>query len=109
MTDGLDLHPRHRHAIQALVARHLPEVEVWAYGSRTDGRGHGGSDLDLALRAPGLAPISRKKLARLKEAFRDSSIPFLVEAHDWALLPRAFRRRIEQKHVVLWDDATRAQ
>lgn len=109
MTDGLDLRPRHLRAIQTLLARHLPEVEVWAYGSRIDGRGHPGSDLDLVLRAPGLTPISRKKLARLRDAFRDSAIPFLVEAHDWALLPRAFRRRIEQEHVVLWDDAPRAQ
>ena len=101
MTDGLDLRPRHRDAVRALLARHLPEVEVWAYGSRTDGRSHGGSDLDLVLRAPGLTPISRKKLARLKEAFRDSTIPFLVEAHDWALLPQAFRSQIERKHVVL--------
>ena len=101
MTDGLDLQPRHRRAIQDLLAQHLPEVEAWAYGSRTDGRGHGGSDLDLVLRAPGLAPIPRNKLAQLKEAFRDSSVPFLVEAHDWALLPRALRRQIEQKHVVL--------
>lgn len=109
MTDGLNLHPHHRNAIQALVARHLPEVEVWAYGSRTDGRGHPGSDLDLVLRAPGLTPIPRKKLARLREAFRDSSIPFLVEAHDWALLPRAFRSRIEQKHVVLFGAPATAQ
>ena len=109
MTDGLSLHPRHRRAIQTLVARHLPEVEVWAYGSRIDGRGHPGSDLDLVLRAPGPTPISRKKLARLKDAFTDSSIPFLVEAHDWALLPRAFRRRIEQKHVVLFGAPATAQ
>lgn len=102
MTDGLDLSPRHRATIQALIERHLPDVEVWAYGSRIDGRGHAGSDLDLALRAPGLAPIPVAGLARLKEALRDSNIPFVVEAHDWARLPEGFRRRIERGHVVLW-------
>lgn len=101
MTDGLDLLPRHRAAIQVLLARHLADVEVWAYGSRADGRSHGGSDLDLVLRAPGLVPIPMERLARLQEALRDSHIPFVVEAHDWARLPPAFRRRIERNHVVL--------
>ena len=101
MADGLDLLPRHRRAIQALLARHLPDVEVWVFGSRVDGRSHGGSDLDLVLRAPGLVPIPVARLARLTEALRDSNIPFLVEAHDWARLPAAFRRRIKRNHIVL--------
>ena len=101
MTDGFDLQPRHRRTIQALLARHLPKAEVWAHGSRIDGRGHGGSDLDLVLRGPGLLPIPADRLARLREAFSDSRIPFLVEAHDWARLPTGFRRRIERRHVVL--------
>lgn len=107
MADRLDLLPRHRRAIQSLLARHLPEVEVWAYGSRIDGRSHSGSDLDLVLRAPGLLPIPAEGLARLREALRDSNVPFLVEAHDWAILPRGFRRRIERKHVVLCEGGSR--
>ena len=101
MTDDLELHPRHRRTIRALLAKHLPEAEVWAHGSRIDGRGHAGSDLDLVLRGPGLLPIPADRLARLREALSDSRIPFLVETHDWARLPAGFRRRIERKHVVL--------
>ena len=101
MTDGLDLSPAHRAEIRRLAARHLPEAEVWAYGSRIDGGSHAGSDLDLVLRGPGLLPIPADRLARLREAFRDSRIPFLVEAHDWAHLPAGFRQGIERKHVVL--------
>lgn len=108
MADGLDLPPRHRATIQALLARHLPEVEAWAYGSRMAGRSHAGSDLDLVLRGPGLQPIPADRLARLREAFRESRIPFLVEARDWALLPAGFRRRIERKHVVLYGNRASA-
>ncbi len=108
MTDGLDLLPRHRATIRGLVARHLPDVEVWAYGSRTDGQSHEGSDLDLVLRAPGLSPIPVARRARLKEALRDSNIPFVVEIHDWARLPTAFRRRIERSHVVFCGGAASA-
>lgn len=41
------------------------------------------------------------ELAAFIEALRDSNIPFLVDAHDWARLPDAFLREIEREHVVL--------
>ena len=88
MADRLHLSPRHRAAIEALLRSHVPEVEVWAYGSRVTGRSHDGSDLDLVLRAPGLQEIPAAAMADLADSIRDSAIPFLVEAHDWARLPR---------------------
>ncbi len=87
--------------IEALLQRHLPEVEVWVYGSRVHGRNHGGSDLDLVLRAPGLRRIDDEHIQALTEAFRESNIPFLVEARDWTRLPKNFHREIERDHVVL--------
>ena len=101
MTDRLDLLPRHRRIIEELLIRHLPDVEVWVYGSRMDGRSHGGSDLDLVLRGPGLQPIPPRRLARFSAALRDSNIPFLVDARDWGRLPEDFRRDIERDHVAL--------
>ena len=87
--------------IEALLKKHLPGVEVWAYGSRVNGQSHDGSDLDLVLRGPGLARIDTSRLIDFTEALRDSTIPFLVEAHDWAGLPESFHREIERDHVVL--------
>ena len=52
MVERLRLQPRHREQIEALLRQHLPGVEVWAYGSRVNGRSHDGSDLDLVLRSP---------------------------------------------------------
>ncbi len=52
MTDRLDLPGRYREQIEVLLRRHVPGVEVWAYGSRINGKSHRGSDLDLALRSP---------------------------------------------------------
>lgn len=101
MGDELHLIPRHRGTIQKLLDEHLPGVEVWAYGSRVSGRSHDASDLDLVLRAPGLQPIPLMELAAFTEALRDSNIPFLVDAHDWARLPDVFQREIGRKHVVL--------
>ena len=41
MTDGLDLPTRYRDELEALLRKHVPDVEVWAYGSRVNnGRSH---------------------------------------------------------------------
>ena len=101
MADRLHLSPRHRAEIAALLRKHLPDVEVWAYGSRVTGRSHDGSDLDLVLRAPGLQRIPAVALADMADSIRESAIPFLVEAHDWARLPAHFHPEIEHDHVVL--------
>ena len=101
MVEGLHLLPRHRKEIVALLHKHLPGVEVWAYGSRVNGRSHDGSDLDLVLRGPKLAEIDISRLADFTEALQDSTIPFLVEVRDWARLPESFHHEIEREHVVL--------
>ena len=99
--DRLDLPRRYRGQLEALLREHLPGVEVWAYGSRVNGGSHDGSDLDLVLRRPGLQEIPVGQVADFEEAMRDSSIPFLVEARDWARLPERFYREIERGYVVL--------
>lgn len=100
MADRLHLRSRHRTVIEALLREHLPDVEVWAYGSRVTGRSHEGSDLDLVLRGPNLQEIPIRRFAEFVEALQDSSIPFLVEVHDWARLPERFHREIERAHVL---------
>lgn len=101
MTDRLHLKPRHRQLLEDILRAHLPDVEVWAYGSRVSGHSHGGSDLDLVLRSPELEQIPMSKLVDLEEALRESTIPFIVEARDWARLPQNFHREIMHDYVVL--------
>ena len=101
MTERLHLLPRHRAQLEALLREHLPDVEVWAYGSRVNGESHDGSDLDLVLRGPGLEEIDVSALADFTQALHDSTIPFLVEARDWARLPERFHPEIEREYVVL--------
>ena len=101
MIKHLNLRPKHRQKIEDLFRENLPDIEVWAYGSRISGRSHDGSDLDLVLRSPDLTPIENTKLYAFKEALQESTIPFLVEARDWAILPKSFHSEIESNHVVL--------
>ena len=107
MVEGLHLSSRHREEIEALLRKHLPGVEVWAYGSRVNGRSHDGSDLDLVLRDPKLAEIDTSRIADFIEVLQDSTIPFLVEVRDWARLPESFHHEVEREHVVLVERAER--
>ena len=105
MTDRLRLSPRHRRILTSLLRKHLPDVEVWAYGSRLNDRSHEGSDLDLVLRGPQLREIPFEQLMDFEDSMRESTIPFLVEARDWARLPERFHREIEREYVVLVDES----
>ena len=102
MVEGLHLSPRYRKEIVALLHKHFPGVEVWAYGSRVNGRSHDGSDLDLVLRGPKLAKIETSQLADFIEALQASTIPFLVEARDWARLPGSFHCEIDRVPMWCW-------
>ena len=99
--ERLDLPRRYREQIEALLREHVPGVEVWAYGSRVNGRSHEGSDLDLVLRGPDLKRIDSGQLMDLTEALEESNVPIIVQTHDWARLPERFHREIERKYVVL--------
>ena len=101
MSGRLHLSARHRARLESLLRDHMYGVDVWAYGSRVNGRSHDGSDLDLVLRGPGLVKIAVERLMDFEEAVRESDIPFLVEARDWARLPERFRREIEREYVVV--------
>ncbi len=91
--------------LEKILLEQAPGVEVWAYGSRVSGESHGGSD--LVLRGPDLEEIPIGQLVALEEALRLSTIPFLVEARDWARLPESFRREIGREYVVLVEEQCR--
>ena len=82
------------------MRKHVPEAEVWAYGSRITGESHEGSDLDLVVRGPELKPLD-DGFFDLLEAIEQSNIPILVQAHDWARLPESFHAEIERDYVVV--------
>ena len=101
MSDRLRLPRRYRRQVEEILQENMPRVEAWAYGSRVNGTSHEASDLDLALRAPGLRPISSVDMEALREAFRESNIPIIVDARDWSKLPDTFHQEIERDYVSL--------
>lgn len=100
MADRLNLPLRYRNELEELFRAIVPDVEVWACGSRVNSMSHRGSDLDLVLRSATLEPLGTEHID-LIDALEQSNIPIQVQAHDWARLPKTFREEIQQDYVVL--------
>lgn len=101
MSSTFDLPQKYLEQVQALLRAHVPQMEVWAYGSRVTGSGHDASDLDLVLRNRENLREETGVLYELKEAFIESNLPIRVDIMDWARIPESFRREIERAHVVV--------
>jgi uncharacterized protein len=97
----LHLPARHLQTLQTLLLQHVPQAEVWAYGSRVSGGAHEGSDLDLVLRQPAQLSADVDGWSELKDALQDSDLPILVEVHLWSRLPATFYPQIEAAYVVI--------
>ncbi len=97
----LDLCPEWLATVRRLLVEHLPDAEVWAYGSRVNGAAQEGSDLDLVVRNPGDLQRPFPDLGRLREAFSQSDLPILVDVLDWARIPESFRRELIREAVVI--------
>jgi predicted nucleotidyltransferase len=95
----IDLSPTELAQITTILRRHVPELEVRAFGSRVCGKARKTSDLDLALMTD--RPLELLRLADLREAFTESDLPFKVDLVDWATASDSFRRIIERGYVVI--------
>lgn len=96
----LDLASADLGELRRILDRHVPDAEVWAYGSRVTGGAHEGSDLDLVIRSCGATSRSAV-LGRLRQAFSESDLPMLVDVQDWERIPGPFRREIEKDYVIV--------
>ena len=98
---SLLLRDQDRQLLTVLMALHLPGIAGRIYGSRVTGKAHAASDLDLALLAPDAQPIPFSQLEDFRQAINDYNLPILVDARDWARLPKSFHHEIEKAFVQL--------
>ena len=98
MTDAIDIRVGDHKLVLDLLKQHLPNVVVWAYGSRVKWTSRPQSDLDMVVFA---TPEQNSQVFDLREAFEESNLPFRVDLFVWDTVPEQFRKRIEADHVVL--------
>ncbi len=98
----LDTRPDHFKWVQHILQQHVPDAEVWAFGSRAKWLARDDSDLDLCIRAA--AALNFEQMGALREAFDESDLPYKVDLVDWATASEAFRAIIERDRVVVQKD-----
>jgi predicted nucleotidyltransferase len=96
---SIDLEPRLQDRVREILREHVPDCEVWVFGSRVARRSKPFSDLDLAVISP--TELSSRRLALLAYAFEDSDLPIKVDVVDWRAAPAPLRERIAERHEVL--------
>src|SRR5271167_328816 len=102
-TPPIDIAPADWAIVQDILQKHVPNREVWAFGSRAKRTAKTYSDLDLAVMTD--TPMSFEVSGALREDFSESDLPWRVDIVDWATTSEAFRRIIEQdKVVVQWGE-----
>jgi type I restriction enzyme, S subunit len=99
MADVVDLRPDQLATVQAILETHVPNSEIWAFGSRAKWTARDSSDLDLAVVAD--APIPSTTLDRLRRAFEDSYLPIKVDVLDFAQISADLQNLIRRQKVVL--------
>lgn len=95
----IDIRPDHWQIVRAILARHVPEYEVWAFGSRAQWTAKAFSDLDLAIITEQPLPLATS--AALTEDFSESDLPYTVDVTDWAAAGEAFKKLLAGQKVVL--------
>ena len=91
----LDLQPRYLEILKDLFQQYIPNMQVWAYGSRVKHQAHQGSDLDLVVINPDNPDSPQVSLLGLRAAIEDSRIPILIDVIDWANIPESFQAEIK--------------
>ena len=96
---GLQLSLEQWQQVHGILQRLLAGYQVWAFGSRAEGRSKAYSDLDLVIVST--EPLPLALLAEVAEAFSESDLPWKVDLVDWATTSEVFRQRILAHKVVL--------
>ncbi len=95
----IDIRPDHLQIVQDILKKHVPEHEVWAFGSRVKWTAKQYSDLDLCVISD--KPLDFGLMSDLKDAFSESDLPWKVDVVDWATTSVSFRKIIEGERVVM--------
>lgn len=96
---SIDIRPDHWQIVRHILRVHVPQYEVWAFGSRAKWTAKSYSDLDLAIITE--KPLSLSVNAALADDFSESNLPWKVDIVDWAATSESFRKVIERDKTVV--------
>lgn len=100
----IDVRPDLWRIVSGILQKHVPQYEVWAFGSRAKGTAKPHSDLDLAVITA--QPLTLDVSGALRDAFAESDLPWRVDVVDWASTSESFRQIIGRDKVVVQGDGS---
>lgn len=105
----IDVNPGDLETVRRILQKHVPELEVRAFGSRVSvsWTARETSDLDLALMTT--EPLDLLRVAEMRDAFDESDLPFRVDLVDWAATSENFRKVIEREYVTIAEGKERSE
>ena len=95
----IDIEEKYLAEIRRILAEHVPDCEVRAFGSRLESKARDFSDIDLVL--VGSEKLSWRRIELLKDAFASSNLPMTVDVIDWHAISDDFRAVIENNYEVI--------
>ncbi len=95
----IDIRPDHLQIVQDILQIHVPNDQVWIFGSRAKWTAKNTSDLDICIK--GEKPLTLNTLAHLREDFSESNLPYKVDVVDWYGISEGFKKIIESDKVEL--------
>ena len=96
---NIDVSPEHWEIVRGILQKHLPQHEVWAFGSRSKWTAKPYSDLDLAVITS--QPLPLKTSADLSDDFSVSDLPWKADVVGWATTRESFRKIIAHDKLVV--------
>jgi predicted nucleotidyltransferase len=94
-----DISPENLQIVKSILQKHVPQFEVWAFGSRVSTKAKKYSDLDLVIICQEPLPLS--VYSALCEEFSESDLPWKVDIVDWSSTQENFRKLILQKYIII--------
>ena len=95
----IDVSQKNLQIIKNILRKHLPGIEIRAFGSRVRGDAKSYSDLDLAIVATEKLPLTT--IFALKEELQESNLPFRVDIIDWNRISDSFKKIIEEQYEII--------
>ena len=95
----IDITPADLKTVRRILREEVPDLKVRVFGSRVSWTARENSDLDLVLMTK--EPLDISRMAKLKESFSESNLPFRVDVVDWADTSESFQKIIESRSMTL--------
>jgi predicted nucleotidyltransferase len=89
----IEITPAHLQIVLTILEQLAPECEARVFGSRYIHKAKKYSDLDIVL--VGNERLEWRQVAKIKEAFEESTLPYRVDVLDWNSTSPEFRKVIE--------------